>query len=113
MTTTSSFMSTLATLASLVASLLQISYFRFAMFFPPMRSPKSKVRFVECERQPIHLPLMTVNFRRVFGCNKWKEAAAAHNRGFDLLIFIPPVYVTVSFKNFCEQLVHDAPPSKA
>src|SRR2546428_9819471 len=24
----------------------------FAMFFPSMRSPKSKVRFVECERQP-------------------------------------------------------------
>jgi hypothetical protein len=24
----------------------------FAMFFPPMHSPKSKVRFVECERPP-------------------------------------------------------------
>jgi hypothetical protein len=39
-------MSTLATLASLVASLAWTSYVAFAMFFPPLRSTESLIASV-------------------------------------------------------------------
>src|SRR5271169_4377948 len=42
-------------------------YFGFAMFFPPMRSPKSQVRFVECERQPSESLSQSVTFCRKYG----------------------------------------------
>src|SRR5215831_9284578 len=33
------------------SAVISLSNFRFSMFFPPMRSPKSKARSVPCERQ--------------------------------------------------------------
>ena len=56
MTTISNFMSSFATLASFtasgVASLLRTSSFKIAMLLLLFRSPKSRVRFVACQRQP-------------------------------------------------------------
>src|SRR5262245_29064135 len=34
------------------SAVISLSNFRFATFFPPMRSPKSKLKFVECGRPP-------------------------------------------------------------
>jgi hypothetical protein len=39
------------------SAVVSLSYFGFVTFFPPMRSLKSRVRFVECERQPAEYAL--------------------------------------------------------
>ena len=71
----------------------KLVYFRFAIFFPLMRSPKSKVRFVECGRisAKAQRRSITVDFDDGFG--KGPPAGASCGR----LCPTPPVTIRFAY----------------